>query len=240
MNNIVLDPEATFEELFAAAQKKFGEIEFSPVRVGDREMELAQLADMPAYLDKMVEKARGGKKIELPLWAKIWPSCLVLGFYILKCKDVPGAKLLDIGAGGGLCGILAAGRGFDVVLADVDDDALLFTRLNVLRNNFSDKIKVRKVDFSVTDLGEKFNYIAGCEVLQHRSVQKSLQVFFEKHISGDKNSEVLLAMDKKLSNKVFFDDVKDKYHLMKQDVPFSGNTGEGQSVVSLIRMGGQV
>ncbi|WP_321403088.1 methyltransferase [Maridesulfovibrio sp.] len=237
MKNIALKPGVDFDELLAAARNKFGAIKFEEVKVGDRIFELAQIADMPAYLDKLVDKARGGKKIDLPLWAKIWPSSLVLGFYALKFKAADGSKFLEIGTDGGLCGMIAASRGYDVVLADTDDDALLFARLNAFRNKLDDKISVRKIDFAETDLEEKFNYILGCEILHRDEVAKSLPGFIARHLVDAKDAEVLLAMDKKRSGKKFFEQTKDSYRLMKQEVPFAGNMGEGKSIVSLVRMG---
>lgn len=237
MKNIALQPAATFDELLAAARNKFGAIKFEEVKVGDQIFELAQIADMPAYLDKLVNKARGGKKIDLPLWAKIWPSSLVLGFYALKFKVAEGAKFLEVGTDGGLCGMIAASRGYEVVLADTDDDALLFARLNVSRNKQEDNISMRKVDFSQTDLEEKFDYILGCEILHRDDVAQFLPGFLARHLGAAKDCEVLLAMDKKRGGKKFFEQTKDSYRLMKQEVPFAGNPGEGKSMVSLVRMG---
>lgn len=237
MKNIALKPDAAFDELLAAARNKFGAIKFEEVKVGDKIFELAQIADMPTYLDKLVNKARGGKKIDLPLWAKIWSSSLVLGFYALKFKASEGAKFLEVGTDGGLCGMIAASRGYEVVLADTDDDALLFARLNVSRNKLEENIAVSKVDFAETDLGEKFNYILGCEILHRDDVAESLPGFIAKHLVEAKDSEVLLAMDKKRGGKKFFEQTKDSYRLMRQEVPFAGNAGEGKSIVSLVRMG---
>lgn len=237
MKNIALQPAATFDELLAAARNKFGAIKFEEVKVGDQIFELAQIADMPAYLDKLVNKARGGKKIDLPLWAKIWPSSLVLGFYALKFKVAEGAKFLEVGTDGGLCGMIAASRGYEVVLADTDDDALLFARLNVSRNKQEDNISMRKVNFFQTDLEEKFDYILGCEILHRDDVAQFLPGFLARHLGAAKDCEVLLAMDKKRGGKKFFEQTKDSYRLMKQEVPFAGNPGEGKSMVSLVRMG---
>lgn len=235
MKNIALKADATFDELLAAARNKFGAIKFEPVKVGDQELELAQIADMQAYLDRLVDKARGGKKIELPLWAKIWPSCLVLGFYMLRFKAPENARVLDVGTDGGLCGMLAAKRGLDVVLAETDDDALLFARLNAARNNLDDKVSVRKIDFAETEMGQKFDFIVGCEILHRDEVAESFPGFIEKHLADGKESEVLLAMDKKRGGRKFFDSIKDSYRLMKQEVPFAAEGGK--SIVSLVRMG---
>ncbi|SMF39774.1 class I SAM-dependent methyltransferase [Desulfovibrio gilichinskyi] len=237
MNNIALNPESSFDELLAAARNKFGAIKFETVKLGVKTIEVAQVVDMPAYLDRLIDKARGGKKIDLPLWAKIWPSCMVLGVYLLKFSPVENATFLEVGAGGGLCGLVAASRGYNVVLSDIDDDALLFCRLNALRNNLDDKITVKKVDFCNDDLGEKFNYIIGCEVLYQESIQIPFYHFVDKHISRDAGSEALLAMDKKRAGRLFFEEAKKEYRLMRQEVPFAGDDNDGKTLISLIKMG---
>ncbi|WP_432737244.1 class I SAM-dependent methyltransferase [Maridesulfovibrio sp. FT414] len=237
MKNIALKPDATFDELLAAARNKFGAIKFETVKVGGMELELAQIADMQAYLDRLVDKARGGKNIDLPLWAKIWPSCLVLGLYMLKFKADDNACVLDVGTDGGLCGMLAAVRGLDVVLAETDEDALLFARLNAMRNKLDDKIKVSSIDFSETDLGRQFDYIVGCEILHRDEVAEFFPGFISRHLKDGSGAEVLLAMDKKRGGRKFFEKTKDSYRLMKQEVPFAGDSGK--SIVSLVRMGGK-
>lgn len=237
MNNIALKPDVSFDELLAAARNKFGAIKFATAKIGGKEFEVAQVVDMPSYLDSLIDKARGGKKIDLPLWAKIWPSCLVLGFYLLKFSPVENATFLEVGAGGGLCGLVAASRGYNVVLSDLDDDALLFCRLNAIRNNLDDKITVKKVDFCKDDLGQKFNYIIGCEVLYQENIQIPFYQFVDKHFSDSAGSEALLAMDKKRAGRLFFDEAKKRYRLLRQEVPFAGNENDGKTLISLIRIG---
>ncbi|SDK76384.1 Lysine methyltransferase [Maridesulfovibrio ferrireducens] len=237
MNNIALKPEASFDELLAAARNKFGAIKFESVKIGGKELEIAQVVDMPAYLDSLIDKIRGGKKIELPLWAKIWPSSMIIGVYLLKFKPVENATFLEVGAGGGICGLLAASRGYNVVLSDIDDDALLFCRLNAVRNNLDDKISVKKIDFCSDEMNEKFNYIIGSEVLYQENIQIPFYLFIKKHLSKDGGSETLLAMDKKRSGRLFFEEAKKNYRLMRQEVPFAGNETEGKTLISLVRMG---
>ncbi len=237
MNNIALNPESSFDELLAAARNKFGAIKFETVKLGSKTIEVAQVVDMPAYLDRLIDKARGGKKIDLPLWAKIWPSCMVLGVYLLKFSPVENATFLEVGAGGGLCGLAAASRGYNVVLSDIDDDALLFCRLNAVRNNLDDRITVKKIDFCDDDLGEKFNYIIGCEVLYQENIQIPFYHFIDKHISKDAGSEALLAMDKKRAGRLFFEEAKKEYRLMRQEVPFAGDDNDGKTIISLVKMG---
>lgn len=239
MKDIAAITNAGFDELLAEARRRFGAIKFEKVKVEGEELEVAQIADMPAYLDKLVDKARGGKSIELPLWAKIWPSCLVLGFYLMKFKPVPDAKVLEIGAGCGLVGMFAAKKGLDVEISDVDDDALLFCRLNLLRNGLEDAVELRKLDFTKDRLDTLYDYIIGCEILYQEAACEPLAEFVETHLKKGSGAEVLLAMDRKRTGKAFFEAVKDKYRIMRQEVPFNNPEDGSKNMVALYRLGGK-
>jgi predicted nicotinamide N-methyase len=230
---------AGFDELLAEARRKFGAIRFEKVKVDNVELEVAQVADMPAYLDKLVDKARGGKTIELPLWAKIWPSCLILGFYLMKISPIKDARVLEVGAGCGLVGMIAAKRGLDVVMTDIEDDSLLFCRLNALRNGLEDKITLKKVDFTTDRLGEKFDYIIGCEVLYQEDTYKPFAEFVQAHLKDVPGAETVLAMDHKRTGRLFFEAIKDKYKIMRQEVPFKNPENGSRDLIDLYRLGGR-
>lgn len=239
MKDISAITNAGFDELLAEARRKFGAIRFEKVKIDSVELEVAQVADMPAYLDKLVDKARGGKTIDLPLWAKIWPSCLVLGFYLMKFNALPEAKVLEVGAGCGLVGMVAAKRGLDVTMSDIEDDSLLFCQLNILRNGLQDRITLRKVDFTKDRLEEKYDYIIGCEVLYQEATYKPFAEFVENHLKKDSGSEAVLAMDHKRTGKLFFESIKENYRIMRQEVPFKNPEDGSKDMICLYRLGGK-
>jgi predicted nicotinamide N-methyase len=196
--------ENSLEELLRIANSKF-ETYFEPVKVGEHSLEILQIAEMDRYIDKLVNEARPGQKIELPFWAKIWPASILLSYFINSMQPPTTQKtLLEIGAGIGLCGLFAALKGFDVVISDYSDDALLFTKINILKNNLEHKATVAKVDFTKDRLNQKFDYILGSEVLYQEESYRPLIKFFSAHLKTTPHAEVILAKDYRRAAKKFF------------------------------------
>ncbi|WP_243547342.1 class I SAM-dependent methyltransferase [Pseudodesulfovibrio tunisiensis] len=204
-----------FEALMDLARKKFGEVRFEPFHFGGGELEVLQIVDMPKYIDKLVSRTRSGKSVDLPLWAKIWPSCMVLGAMLDKYPFPENAKVIEIGAGCAVNGLLLARRGLDVVVTDVDEDALLFSRINALKNGLDNKLTVRRVDFTRDSLGERFDYILGCEVVYTEAAYEPLVGFLDDHLASAGAGEVFLALDGKRQARRFFQLASDRFAMMR-------------------------
>ena len=70
----------------------------------------------------------------------MWPCARVLASYVFSQRSfLSGVRVLEIGAGTGLPGLLAAKLGADVTLADhdVNDEALEVCRRSCVANGFS-------------------------------------------------------------------------------------------------------
>ena len=134
--------------LIDLAVRKFGEVEFEKVVVGDVSLEVLQIKNMQQYINKLMDKTRAGKKISLPLWAKVWPSSLMLGYTLTKFPIKKGSKILEVGAGSAVNGLVLAKRGFDVTITDIDADALLFSKINALKNDLGDSVTIVRSDFT--------------------------------------------------------------------------------------------
>lgn len=236
MPEVGYDLERPMEELLEVARAKFGEVIFEEVSIGELKLKILQIKDMPAYIDKLVAKAKPGKTVELPLWAKIWPSCLFLGLYLQHAKLADVDSVLELGAGVAVIGIVAAKMGHAVTVTDIEDDALLFARINALANDVADKVTTVKADFTKDSLDVRFGYIIGCEVLYNESTYKKVAGFVDKHLAEGPEAEVLLAMDKKRQAQEFFKAASEKFVFMRKQFDFSdGESGEGQ-VVNFYRM----
>ncbi|WP_457572592.1 class I SAM-dependent methyltransferase [Desulfovulcanus sp.] len=204
MSKIKYSLESPLEELLEIANSKF-ETYFEPVKVGEHTLEILQIAEMDQYIDKLVNEFQPGQKIELPLWAKIWPASILLSYFI-NSMEAPTSKktVLEIEAGVGLCGLFAALKGFDVIISDRNDDALLFTKINILKNNLEGRATVAKVDFTKDRLNQKFDYILGSEVLYQEETYRPLIKFFLAHLKSTPHAEVILAKDYRRKAKKFF------------------------------------
>lgn len=82
---------------------------------------------------------------------------------LLLARHLPlraGDVVLDLGAGAGLIGILAARRGHRVVATDVVPACSECTRANALLNGVADRLEVRAGDLFAAVNGEAFDVIA--------------------------------------------------------------------------------
>lgn len=68
-------------------------------------------------------------------WAHVWPAALMLGGFVARTNMLgAGTRVLEIGCGVGLVGIVAAKRGAEAVLTDFDPGAVALSARNAERN----------------------------------------------------------------------------------------------------------
>jgi predicted nicotinamide N-methyase len=101
-----------------------------------------------------------------PLWAKIWEASWILAGYIAKHPPSQFNKILEIGSGIGVVGIVAASFGHDVTLTEYDENALQFVSANAELNNCPD-VKICRLDWHRPDINGRFDTIMGSEVMFH-------------------------------------------------------------------------
>ncbi len=135
----------------------------SKVTVGGMTFWLPELRDPQAYL---AARLRHGKGTELPYWTKVWPASLLLAGLVAQLSLPPEGEVLELGAGMGLPGLVAAARGRRVILTDLDPDALEFARAAAELSGLGERVAVRSLDWRrpSPDLGP-FATILGAEVL---------------------------------------------------------------------------
>ena len=66
----------------------------------------------------------------LPYWAELWPSAVALGRLLEQRGRLDGVRVIELGCGMGLSGIVAAMLGADVLFTDFETDALRFAAAN--------------------------------------------------------------------------------------------------------------
>jgi predicted nicotinamide N-methyase len=101
---------------------------------------------------------------QIPYWAELWPASRGLAQYIWEQVDFDGDKVLELGAGLGLPGLVAARKGARVTFSDYQPEALKIASRNALRN------RIEGVAFALADwrhwtLEEQFDWIIGSDVL---------------------------------------------------------------------------
>ncbi len=222
------------DKLLDIAVNKFGEVEFQEVAVGDVTVQVLQLKNMQQYLDKLMDKTRAGKKVDLPLWAKIWPSSVVMGYSLSKFPLAEGCKVLEVGAGTAVNGLVLASRGFDVTVIDRDQDSVLFSRINALKNGLGDKISVVCSDFKAP-MDDKFDCIVGCEMLYDERVFEVMADFIEGSLVEGEDGEIFFSLDLKKAAKIFFEKANNYFKIMKSGATYKDQDSGEEKAINMFR-----
>ena len=179
----------TLETILATIRTTF-EVDFEPLQVDDSKLEVLTIKNMQNHLDGLLKRhAIRDPLKDLPLWAKIWPGSFVLG-RLLRKYNPEGKSLLELGAGCGILGMVAARHGFSrIVVSDINEDALRFAKANILHNHLENKMEVRRVDVQapVTSCGvsEKFDMLAASELLYLDDLHRPLLKFADHFLAPE-------------------------------------------------------
>ena len=102
---------------------------------------------------------------QIPCWAEVWPAARALAQFVSRYIEIEqNTSILELGAGMGLPGMVAAAKGADVVLTDYQPKALALAERNISKNNLSG-ISTQLADWRNFTLCEKFDIILASDVL---------------------------------------------------------------------------
>lgn len=164
-------------------------VEFETLDIDGESLQVLGIKNMQEHLDSLIKSKKIHDPLrDLPLWAKIWPASFILGRFLRKFS--PEAKsLLEIGAGMGVCGLIASRYGFSqVTLSDSEEMALNFARANIYRNNLQNKVKACHLDLRRQEdakLAPKYDFIAASEILYLDNLHRPLLKLLEHHLATD-------------------------------------------------------
>jgi predicted nicotinamide N-methyase len=184
-------------------------IRFTRIREPDDVLD--QIVEEEDRRERMSGVRKSGDDLHLPYWAELWDSAMGLGQFLVRQKRMP-AHVLDLGCGMGLGGTVAAALGCQVLLADLEAPSLLFARLNTLP--FSDRTRVRRVDWRTDRLDERFDLILGSDVLYERKQWDFLEPFWRNHLTP--GGQVLLAEPGRQTGEAFPDWIRDRGWTLEQ------------------------
>lgn len=177
------------------------------LKLGNIELVLPELADPVAYLQAHV--AAGGDQ-ELPYWTKLWPASLVLAQ--LAAGSALEGPVLELGAGLGVPGLVAARRGLKVTISDREPDALEFARAAVEINGLEGLVTVRHLDWSQPPQGfTGFKSVLGAEVLYQPKLYPLIADLLDHLLAGD--GAAYLSLQRRPFTVGFFDLVASRFDM---------------------------
>jgi methyltransferase-like protein 23 len=131
------------------------------------------------------------KTNRLPYGVSVWPSAIALAHEIAtQAAAFRGRSVLELGAGVGLPGIVAASFGGRVLQTDREELALHLCERNGERNG-AGTIEYRPSDWTEWGEAGRYDWIIASDVLYGESLHPHLRRIFESNLAA--NGRILLA-----------------------------------------------
>ncbi len=148
-----------------------------------------------------------------PLWARIWEAAILLALEVAAMPPTPNGKVLEIGAGLGVVGVVASRYGHNTTITEYDARALEFIRANVQENNCAGA-QVLRLDWYEPELEGQFDLILGSEVVYRREDFAALRSLFFRFLKPQ--GMVMLAEGLRKTSMDFFAQMSDHFHIKAQ------------------------
>jgi predicted nicotinamide N-methyase len=121
-----------------------------------------------------------GEQPRLPYGIALWPAAIALA-HDLAARSVRGLRVLELGAGTGLPGIVAAALGARVLQTDRNAAALAVCQMNAEYNGVM--LEQRAADWTAWSESDVYDVILGADILYADSVHPQLRRIFDANLA---------------------------------------------------------
>lgn len=119
-----------------------------------------------------------------PFWVRLWEAAIILADTVAATPPRSGQTLLELGAGLGAPGLVAAASGYQVTLSDYEPHILDFQKISAAANGLND-IDFQLIDWTAPPDLPPFDTIIGAEILFREDFFKPLLTVFKKLLKPD-------------------------------------------------------
>lgn len=120
---------------------------------------------------------------EIPYWAILWESAIALAEWLAEHPEwVRGKRVLELGAGVGLCGLMAQRLGAQVVQSDYQPDALALCAYNARLNDMEPPAPLL-MDWRDWRHNEQYEVILGSDLVYDRALHAPLLRVLERALA---------------------------------------------------------
>lgn len=151
-------------------------IKETTVKVNGRTFKLQVIED----IDHLLELVKTDD--DIPFWAVLWPAAIGMAEYFLENIDFKGSNVLELGAGLGLAGIVAAEKDGKVIQTDFVYEAVQLAKENAKLNGISN-IENRVMDWRDFNISDEFDWIIGSDILYEPDLHPFLKNIFINNLS---------------------------------------------------------
>lgn len=142
--------------------------------IGHLMVNLSTVADAEDLLDEMIAHNPDDELLQeaaIPYWAELWHSALGMSYWMVKNQDrIVGKKVIEIGCGIGLPGIVASLLGAKVVFTDYLQPALDFARYNLEQNQSPHQARFELLDWRNPPLDQSYDIVLAADVAYEKDL----------------------------------------------------------------------
>jgi predicted nicotinamide N-methyase len=147
-------------------------------RFGGTALGCYAVADLEALVDRGA-LLRG--EAEPPYWAYLWSGARALAHYLTRWTALRGRRVLEIGCGLGLPGIVAAAAGAEVTFVDGARPALAFVRATLRANGL--RAALVCADYRTLSPAARFDLVLAAEVAYEPERFDDLAATLARHLA---------------------------------------------------------
>lgn len=152
------------------------------LRVPGREWRVLHTGEVLTFWDE--QRFLSEDRARLPYGVVLWPAAIALAHDVATRGDaLRGRRVLELGAGTGLPGIVAGSLGADVVQTDRQSLALAVCRRNGERNGLAGRITHREADWTLWDDATRYDWILGSDVIYSEPMHPHLRHVLETSLA---------------------------------------------------------
>ena len=154
------------------------------VRAGSYAWSLLAVRDTNLLVDA-ITPAQFEADGQLPYWADLWPSSIVMACALRERPGLRGSAVLELGCGLGLAGIAASQAGAVVTMTDCESDAVEFARYNAAQNLTPaelGRVSFRMLDWRDRDAAGSYDLVIGADIVYDRQLFGTLVECVRRHL----------------------------------------------------------
>ncbi len=145
-------------------REALGELVHERVIVEGRTFTISRPGQSDRLLDHPAVRSAFAADEYMPYWADLWPAARMLAKVLLRQSWPAGLRVLEVGCGLGLPGIVALAAGMRVTFSDYDATALYFASLNARANGFN-AFDLLQMDWRYPPEGLRFPLILASDLI---------------------------------------------------------------------------
>lgn len=149
------------------------------LHIGDRAWSIEHSGAILSREDEVVFLR--GEATRLPYGIVLWPAAIALA-HELAGRSLAGARVLELGAGTGIPGIIAASLGAQVVQTDRQGLVLHLCQRNAARNQVTG-LEHRLADWTAWTDTTRYDLILGADILYAPELHPHLRHIFETNLA---------------------------------------------------------